>query len=350
MSVKVVFFPAKCGDCFLLECSVNDGIFRILIDGGTPATADVVLAYLKKDGKCPVIDLVVVTHIDNDHIGGVIRLLKDTEFNAAVKEIWFNGISRIAKLPSGVKSLSVTQGVKLEEMLHDDARWNAYFGGAAVSINADGSPYNARIADGLVLDILSPGTAELAELKRNWSMLAVAPDPSDEEKDKLPAGVQSLSVGKDVYALAESKFDPDKAYANGSSIAFLLEIDLKFLLFTGDAFPDVITDAAELLQAGPIRVNVFKVSHHGSAGNTNERIVRKFPADYYLISTDGTHDHPHDEAIGRILVYADNPKSLIFNYPDTMSTWRGTDFEGAWSVRVQSHDGKTPIELDLGGA
>lgn len=348
MSVRVIFFPAKCGDCFIIEFTIPNGNFRMLVDGGTPATSNIVLSYLKKDGTYLPIDLVVVTHIDNDHIGGILELMRDKDFNASVKEIWFNATTQFsALLPQAVKSLSVLQGIELETMLHNDPRWNKRFAGAAVAINPDGSPRSVEIGENVTLDILSPGVAQLNELKRNWETIAGVPDPSSDKIEGMPARVRSLDAGKDVNTLGNSDFVQDTAFANGSSIAFLLNVDKKSLLFMGDAFPNVVSDAADLLPRETINLRLFKVSHHGSAGNTDERIVRKFPADYYLFSTNGAHRHPDDESIARILVHAPGEKALVFNYDNTLSSWRGVDFEAEWRTKVQSHDGKTAIELNL---
>ena len=44
-----------------------------------------------------IFDLVIVTHIDCDHIGGIVAFLEDCEKNCRVglKEIWHNGLFQI---------------------------------------------------------------------------------------------------------------------------------------------------------------------------------------------------------------------------------------------------------------
>jgi beta-lactamase superfamily II metal-dependent hydrolase len=351
MSVRLVFFPASCGDSFLVECPTAGGVFRILIDGGTPGTASVISEHLKKDGPCPTIDLVVVTHIDNDHIGGIVSLLKDKEINAAIKEVWFNAVSRLgAPLPANIQSLSVGQGIDLEKALYNDTRWNTQFGMDPISLLADNSPRHVPLAEGVAIYILSPGAAQLDELKRNWENEAAELEKKPKKKEKLPPGVGTLSgATKDVGRLLKEKFIQDKAFANGSSIAFLLEADEKMMLFTGDAFPTVMVEAAEKYKTGPIDVEVFKVSHHGSSGNTDREIVKKFPATRYLISTDGTHDHPDDETIARILGHSDpkSEKTIVCNYPDTLDNWAGVDFGGAWSTKIVPNENGKAIEIYL---
>jgi beta-lactamase superfamily II metal-dependent hydrolase len=75
--MKLTAFQADKGDCLLLETA--DGKARMLVDGGTRRayTAHVarVLSELRKAKK--KLDIVYISHIDDDHIAGVLKLLDD---------------------------------------------------------------------------------------------------------------------------------------------------------------------------------------------------------------------------------------------------------------------------------
>ena len=76
--MQVTMFQSAQGDCLLL--SDTGGQTRILVDGGMPAaySAHVAAALTKfRKAKKKNIDLVYVSHIDQDHIGGVLRMLDD---------------------------------------------------------------------------------------------------------------------------------------------------------------------------------------------------------------------------------------------------------------------------------
>ena len=70
--IEVEVLPANEGECILVTIEKED--IHILIDGGTSETyrrfLKSRLVQLKKAGKN--IDLLIVTHIDNDHIGGIL--------------------------------------------------------------------------------------------------------------------------------------------------------------------------------------------------------------------------------------------------------------------------------------
>ncbi|MGL5489270.1 MAG: MBL fold metallo-hydrolase, partial [Shewanella sp.] len=101
MSIKVRILSANHGDCILVTHEDSDGVFNLMIDGGNSATFKwgtaqrhkgalcVVLDELKEKGQC--IDLAILTHIDDDHIGGFLNAFKATGYlNEMVKSIWFN--------------------------------------------------------------------------------------------------------------------------------------------------------------------------------------------------------------------------------------------------------------------
>jgi beta-lactamase superfamily II metal-dependent hydrolase len=75
--MQITVFQSAKGDCLLL--SDTPGKTRILVDGGMPDayTTHVAPALGKLRTTKKSIDLVYVSHIDQDHIGGVLRMLDD---------------------------------------------------------------------------------------------------------------------------------------------------------------------------------------------------------------------------------------------------------------------------------
>ena len=94
--IDIKMFPAKSGDCFFIEFIRED--FRILIDGGFAETYHESLCpFLKElNHKNKHINLMVISHIDQDHINGIKVLLQENG-NARqpniifIDEVWFNG-------------------------------------------------------------------------------------------------------------------------------------------------------------------------------------------------------------------------------------------------------------------
>ncbi|WP_068677664.1 ComEC/Rec2 family competence protein [Oceanobacillus sp. Castelsardo] len=73
--MEVHYIDVGQGDSILVE-TPNDK--TILIDGGLPKAGDKVVSYLKKQ-DIEKIDLLIATHPDYDHIGGLINVMKSFE-------------------------------------------------------------------------------------------------------------------------------------------------------------------------------------------------------------------------------------------------------------------------------
>ncbi len=97
MGIEFEFLKAGKGDCILIFIDRGTGKEKnIVIDGGVSNTYKKITnnsGTLKSRIREKVtlnLDLVVLTHIDNDHICGLIQLLKDDEHVEKIKELWFN--------------------------------------------------------------------------------------------------------------------------------------------------------------------------------------------------------------------------------------------------------------------
>ena len=90
----VELLPARHGDAILLEwpdpSSVDRPIRRMLIDCG-PAPAYTGIANRLRELESRHIDLLVLTHIDADHIEGMILAVNDADLGLDIGEVWFNG-------------------------------------------------------------------------------------------------------------------------------------------------------------------------------------------------------------------------------------------------------------------
>ncbi|MBK6531847.1 MAG: MBL fold metallo-hydrolase [Deltaproteobacteria bacterium] len=159
--------PADHGDCLWIDYGPASAPRRILIDGGTPATFRALrprIAALPPAQRR--FELLVVSHIDADHIGGVIELLEDTSLGVTFGDIWFNGFRH---LPTPEGTRGAAQGERLSELLR--ARrlpWNLAFRGDAVMVPAEGALPRVTLDGAMTLTLLSPHRAGLERLRGAW--------------------------------------------------------------------------------------------------------------------------------------------------------------------------------------
>lgn len=328
--MKIQFLQAFNGDSIWISFADAGSNKNILIDGGTSTTYSYMDKNKKhKDGalkllieslkeKKEILDLVILTHIDDDHIDGFLKWFsKDKDAIQHIKEVWFNSGRAIKKYLNDVKSevdslkfketttlTSVKQGVDFENYIRDRGVWNE-----RVTAQKDILNWN-----NISFQILSPGKEKLEKLLKEWHK---------RKPESLLDTSRNTDYSKTLKQLIEEDiFEEDDDPYNGSSIAFILKRDEGVFLLLGDSHPSEVL--IELNSLGyddnnKLSVDMIKLSHHGSKKNNPIEIFKIIDTDKYVISTNGdTHNHPDKATIARII--AVNPEAKIFfNYPNLIS-------------------------------
>src|SRR5215470_9949055 len=132
MKYDVNFLPARYGDCILIEYGKDSKTCRVLIDGGTGGTKEnirKIVEALPEDERH--FELMVITHIDRDHIEGVLSLLEEDELAFSVDDLWFNGWKHLPENED--ETLGAMQGERLTAAItKHNISWNDAFGKKAV--------------------------------------------------------------------------------------------------------------------------------------------------------------------------------------------------------------------------
>lgn len=359
--VQVEMFPANEGDCFLVTLIKQD--YRILIDGGTSQTYKIFLRsrLLELSRQEKKIDLLIVTHIDNDHIGGIISLFKENgSFEEAkiirVEEVWHNSyrhlqipkdnivgfrekeilgsiLSNMSSLDNvhmqgNKQEISALQGTTLAGLLYKGGyKWNCLYNEKAINCEFKSDIY---IGDNCYIKVLSPNIESLNKLMVDWKVELM--------KSKIDFQFSDDAIFDDAYEyylrylneincieeevsnsieevvsidnLIKVNNRSDKKPTNNSSITFQLNCDDKRLLFLGDINIEKI-NYDQLVE----KFDLIKMPHHASTNNIDYYFLRNFKSRHYLISTDGRkHNHPDIDVIAKIMASGTEEKNLFFNY------------------------------------
>jgi beta-lactamase superfamily II metal-dependent hydrolase len=336
--IKVEMLQAVNGDCFFIEYGESEeSMHYILIDGGTSGTYKRLKKRLKSIPKEKRhLDLLVVTHIDADHIAGIIKLLEDETLSCSFDDIWFNGYQHLP----GKQSRGVVQADRLNKILaQENLPWNKIFDGGSVCVDKSATFPKIELEGGMKLQILSPTENELKKLKPHWEKEAHKADifiehASSDSAEKQTSPRATVTQLPDVKSLANRAFSSDSSLTNGSSIAFIAEYDDKRMLFTGDAYATVLLESIKALKPNcqPLYLELFKVPHHGSDGNISQELLERVRCSRYLISTNGyRHKHPDMVAIARIIEYGGNLPELYFNYLTPYNQiWKNSLLQEKW--------------------
>ena len=331
---RVTMLPAQQGDALWIEYGQEDSPFRMLIDAGTPPTEAVVrrrILDLPEDERH--LELMIVTHIDTDHIGGVLKLLTAPPPGFDVGEFWFNDRRHLQQAPGS--HLGAIDGEILGEQLDVLGwTWNERFGNGPVMVDDGDDLPVVELEGGMTLTLLSPGPVETDALKTAWlkelddnELDTESPDYAEELAMKMHRkGVALPSTLGDedtesVEELASHLFTEDDSPANGSSIAVLAEHDGRTCLLTGDAVPSALIRSIRRLLATrhetSLHVDAVKLPHHGSQNNLSAELLDLVVSPRWLFSTNGMqHNHPDGPAVARVLVANEDRQPVLgFSYP-----------------------------------
>lgn len=339
---RIHMLAADHGDCLWVEYGDTHPPKRILIDAGTVGTfpralAPKIKATVDAEGSCKF-ELFVVTHIDSDHIGGAIEFLKQAGASGvSIKEIWFNGYFHLSN--TSPSTLGAKQGEMLTPLVQNGPwKWNKRFKDLAVMVPDTGKLPTFTVS-GMKITLLSPTFDKLKKLKPKWEQevqkAGLVPGHAFTLAEVLPDGF----LGGNVQDWADTPFKEDAAEPNGSSIAFIAEFEGKRVLFGADAHPGVLLASLKRapLGTGTLALKAFKLPHHASKNNVSKEMIAAFPAEHYLVSTNGQQfGHPDEEAIARVLIVRKkDAKTLHFNCPsDFNAVWKSASRKNNWNYEA----------------
>lgn len=390
--VRIKFYKAKSGDAFLLSLGCEQDL-NIMIDMGYASTyEDYIEQDLKKiNSNNKRLDLLIITHIDRDHIGGVLKFIEKNEENQKiirVGEVWHNSYKHLQfdkkeksnnisqnekqalkelinqnkiNLDSskGVSHISVKDGTSLASLLYQyNYKWNFSFDKNAVM-----SLVENQILD-LKITTISPSKEKLKTLAKIWerklnSIIYNFKMSEDEVFDDAfelymqntkpidKGKIENASANKlnnfytcdDIIKLANIQDGVDGSHTNGSSMAFIFEYDNKRLLFLGDAHEDLMYENLQELkrQGDNLNFELIKISHHGSLNNTSNRLLDIVNAPKYIISTDGeSFEHPSISTIAKIISKKTSySKDIYFNYDiERIKPFNNTELKAFFNYNI----------------
>jgi hypothetical protein len=314
---------AKHGDCLLLHWGSASSPRLALIDGGPSGVYTRFLSKrleaLRQARQDPLpLDLAMLSHVDDDHIRGLLDLtsrLENLDANGRalpweIEDLWFNGFDDVAgnaqakafgasfalsAVPSrarhaGATIASVGQGRSLRDRALR----------LALPVNG-GDPlvvggFTWQLDGGLELAVIAPRKKRIDEFRRAW------------DKELKKRGWATRTAAAEVAAFL------DKSPFNLASIVVLARLGSRTMLLTGDARGDDVEEGLRedgFLTGSSMKVNLLKVPHHGSDRNVDTDFFRTVKADHYVISGNGEHGNPETSTLEMILDARGNERFKI---------------------------------------
>jgi beta-lactamase superfamily II metal-dependent hydrolase len=352
--MKLTIFPADKGDCLLLEAS--DGT-SMLIDGGMPNAYRTHVRPFWGDRAASVLDLVYVSHIDQDHIGGVLQLMNDVVAwrvhdhrrsrgeadpppgfprPPEIRRLWHNSFhAQVGDNAGAIESMlaaaaahltnsrvptlrnlameyrnlavSIPEAIRLSRRASPEQLaipLNQEFGGLLAFVRGGQPPID--LGDRFRVRVIGPSEAALEALRVEWNRwlrthrqaLTNLEAEEEELEDRLAAAgrpVDDKEIGNRKKVTAP----------NLASLMLYVEVDGHTLLLTGDGHhEDIVAGLRQeslLSPSGHLHVDVLKVQHHGSEHNISREFLRHITASHYVFCGNGKHENP-DERVVQLLL------------------------------------------------
>ena len=320
--MKLVCYKAMCGDAFHLSYKGESGnSCNILLDMGHTRTYTTVLkgviSSLIKDSE--KIDVLFLSHIHDDHIGGASKFIKDIQSDNNLKNVvcrWiYNAPRKYAVDNSHDNRDGVLCGIVSGDNVYEHIATNS------PSDVKDVIAGQAFEIDGMNVIILSPDEERLNLLRGKYSnKRPLCKSETDEISVEAGGVVDDYSIPLSQFKT--NNFQEDTNIENASSIAAIFEYRGKRILWLSDSIPSVIVSSLSKLgfsETNRMQCEAVLLSHHGSLGNNSLDLFKMIAGERYIISADGINRHclPNKETVARIVAASSNlPISLFFNYSD----------------------------------
>ncbi len=305
------------GDALLVHAGTAAAPVLLLVDGGPSHTWETSLqprleelrAERSGDGALQI-DLVMVSHIDSDHVAGVVDFAGDlvTEqqdskpLRYEVGTLWHNSFDDVlGDAADDLRAAAVeVLSVPVADRVADEIR---AAGLAVVASVAEGRELRDR-AETLGWSVNEPFDGPVVLPKEGVRTITLGPlkltvvCPHAAQLEKLHAAWEEwLKEHPAAAAAGPAAAQPtrDNSPYNLSSIVVLAECKGKRMLLTGDARDDHVLaglDETGIAEDGKTHVDILKLPHHGSIRNLRAEFFERISADHYVISADGRHGNP----------------------------------------------------------
>ena len=388
MRAIIKTFESGSGDCiFLVFKDEMDGSrFHIMMDCNV--LTDEITAYIR-DELYKRIDLLIITHIDSDHVNGITKLMRNPDFaDMQIDMILFNAFQPQMEHPETLNPQTITKLKAVAELLPPtvDGAFQKTNGMDAACLITELNKHPQWKAVWRLAPILAGETIPLGN-NAKWGRLRVL-SPTQEAMDNLLHDVK-LEYAKRLGSAPpnEDFLDQDKYYelmlrlselrkspyltrktnvgaitketlnksanadanensvtnANKASLALCWEggEEMKRILLMGDAVSSQVVNVLNDIDDDKIWFEAVKVSHHGSRHNTSIELNAKVDSAHYFFTGGKDNEGPDIETVAKIVmkpqVEGIDQRVIHYNHGKGINLWKELNKEKTIQLLNNNH-------------
>ena len=348
MKVTIRTFQSGCGDCIflILEDGMSGESFHIMIDCGV-FTAEIKMFVVQKLELR--LDLLIVTHYDDDHIAGIIKMLSELE-KLEIGKILFNCFqdydeNATVKIPSGDKDLldkyvtnihlspnpnntkiSAPQAALLSLLLKSNDKWfkawnrKILIEGDTINVGNDTkwgqffvlSPSSEawdNLKDYFVREYVKcvhsrPPKGAFENQDAYWEMLLRIATSKPQIKKMIPISSSMITKSFLQKKAAANPNEVGITSPNKASLALVWEFNGKRILLGGDAIASQLYEAIKKHYDGNhILFEAIKIPHHGSKNNMSNELSLLVDSEHYFLTGGKKDEGPNYETLAKIILH-----------------------------------------------
>jgi beta-lactamase superfamily II metal-dependent hydrolase len=249
----------------------------VLIDGGFPGDGRKIVRHISKNYSTDKVDLVVVTHPDRGHTGGIMAVLEEM----SVGEVWMHLPWRHSIELGDLFAEGTVAGPNLDQEAKETYRdLHRIF--EFCNDKEHRIPMTEPFSDGSPNGLAKWGVTVLGPTKAFYESLLPGFQGAPNSKRRKPpfSGLRRYFkrfVADDGWTEnLEDPADGETSQENNSGVILSVVCDGQLHLFTADAGKEGLTAAIDQLKSRPfgqLPLRVFKVPNHGSRHNIGPTIL-----------------------------------------------------------------------------
>ena len=302
-------------DAIFIHFTGEDGsMHNIIVDGGDFRQRKYCYSDRIKEklaiifGRGESIDLWAVTHIDDDHLGGLYHFINDKDFFETycgrLKEVWMNYGGKGDYEVQRTGTIGYHGGKELRNLLkekHVSVKQYILQG------------YTTTLYDATIT-VVAPDKSAMKRYMEWWN--------TKEFKDIVQTADGLIKGGEWDYNkkfkdFNLTQYEEDNDIKNNSSIAFVLSYHGFNLLFSADSCSSLLSDGlknANMFKDGKFKFDLMHIPHHGSCKNSSFTFLRDIICPQYVITGNGANRYhlPDKETIARLI--AANPMGCELHF------------------------------------
>lgn len=279
MAYEIDFLPVgnSYGDAIVIRYGdETNGYWLHVVDGGRVDTGDTIIEHIEKFYRGYHINHMVLTHADNDHACGLVRVLERFE----VKNLWMNRPWLYAKETLQHFHGNYTEAGLIAEMKER----HPYLVDLELVATKRGIPIHEVFQGSQIgkFTVLAPAKKRYIDLIPDFEK---TPTSYKEDMNEAKAGLfkSVIAAAKkwldekwDVETLSDNPQPPTSA-SNESCVVQYASLDDRAVLLTADVGPVGLNEAADYaISLGVIQPKLVQMPHHGSRHNVTPAVLDRW--------------------------------------------------------------------------